>query len=101
MHGMVMDESLHVFPGGGVGEVFRLCQQEVFAVYHLGRCSANCFWLEVRCCIYGAFRVFGELSVRGLCHRPSHGGLLDQGIAEEVCAGLVCVAVVWPAFVLS
>ena len=25
MHGMVMDEALHVFPGGGVGELFRVC----------------------------------------------------------------------------
>ena len=34
------------------------------------------------------------------CHRPSHGGPLDQGIPEEVLGGLVCVAVGWPAFVL-
>ena len=25
MHGMVMDETLHVFPGGGVGELLRVC----------------------------------------------------------------------------
>ena len=25
MHGMVMDETLHVFPGGGVGEFLRVC----------------------------------------------------------------------------
>ena len=25
MHGMVMDETLHVFPGGWVGELFRVC----------------------------------------------------------------------------
>ena len=25
MHGMVMDETLHVFPGGRVGELFRVC----------------------------------------------------------------------------
>ena len=43
MHGMVMDETLHVFPGGGVGELFRVCQQEVFVVYHFRRCSADCF----------------------------------------------------------
>ena len=43
MHGMVMDETLHVFPGGGVRELFRVCQQGVFAVYHLGRCCADCF----------------------------------------------------------
>ena len=43
MHGMVMDETLHVFPGGGVGELFCVLKQEVFAVYHLGRCSADCF----------------------------------------------------------
>ena len=43
MHGMVTDETLHAFPGGGVGEFFRVCQQEVFAVYHLSCCSAECF----------------------------------------------------------
>ena len=43
MHGMVVDETLQVFPGGGVGELFRVCQQEAFAVYRLGRCSADCF----------------------------------------------------------
>ena len=42
MHGMVLDETLHVFPRGGVGELLRVRQQEVFAVYHLGRCSADC-----------------------------------------------------------
>ena len=42
-HGMVMDETLHVFPGGRVGELFGVCQQEVFAVYHSGCCSADCF----------------------------------------------------------
>ena len=25
MHGMVMDETLHGYPGGGVGEFFALC----------------------------------------------------------------------------
>ena len=25
MHGMVMDETLHVFPRGGVGELFCVC----------------------------------------------------------------------------
>ena len=25
MHGMVMDETPHVFPGGGVGELLRVC----------------------------------------------------------------------------
>ena len=50
MHGMVMDETLHVFPGGGVDELFNVCQQEVFAV-------------EVRCCLHWAFPVFGEVSV--------------------------------------
>ena len=25
MHGMVMDLTLHVFPGGGVGELLRVC----------------------------------------------------------------------------
>ena len=43
MHGMVIHERLHVTPGSGVGELFRVCQQEVFAVYHLGGCSADCF----------------------------------------------------------
>ena len=70
-------------------------------MYHFGRCSADCFYLEVRCCLHGAFLVFGELSVQGLCHHPSHGGFFDQGIAEEVFGGLVCVAVGWPSLVLS
>ena len=43
MHGLVTDERQHVFPGAGVGELLRVCQQEVFAVYHLGRCPADCF----------------------------------------------------------
>ena len=43
MHGMVMDGTLHVLPGGEVAELLRVCQQEVFAVYHFGRCSADCF----------------------------------------------------------
>ena len=43
MHGIVVQETQHVFAGGGVGELLRLCQQEVFAVYHLDRCSADCF----------------------------------------------------------
>ena len=43
MHGMVLDETLHVFPRGWVGELFPVCQQEVLAVYHLGPCSADCF----------------------------------------------------------
>ena len=25
MHGMVLDETLHAFPGGGVGELLRVC----------------------------------------------------------------------------
>ena len=63
MHGMVMDELQHVFPGDGVGELLRVCQQEAFAVYHLGRCSADCVWLEVGCCPHRDFLVFGEVSV--------------------------------------
>ena len=43
MHGMVINETQHVFPGGGVGELLRVCQQEALAVEHLGRCSADCF----------------------------------------------------------
>ena len=70
-------------------------------MYHLGRCSADCFQLEVRCCLHGAFRVFDEVSVQPLCHRPPHGGFFDQGIPEGVFGGLVCVAVGWPSFVLS
>ena len=70
-------------------------------MYHLGRCSADCFQLEVPCCLHVAFRVFAEVSVQGLCQRSSHSGFFDQGIPEEVFAGLVCVAVGWPAFVLS
>ena len=55
---------------------------------------------NVCCCLHGAFRVFGEVSVQGLCHCPSHGGFFDQGVPEEVFGGLVCVAVGWPSFVL-
>ena len=43
MHCMVMDEMQHVFPGGGGDELLRVCQQVVFAVYHLGPRSAECF----------------------------------------------------------
>ena len=100
MHGMVMDEKQHVFPGGGVVELLRVCQQEVFAVYYFGRCSTDCFQLVVRCCPHRVLRVFGEVSVLGLCHRPSHSSFLDQGIPEQVLGGLVRVAVGWPAFVL-
>ena len=40
--GMVKNETHHVFPGGGVGELLRVCQQEAFAVRHLGCCHAAC-----------------------------------------------------------
>ena len=43
MYGMVMDETQHVFLGGGVGESLRVCQQEAFAMCHLGRHSADRF----------------------------------------------------------
>ena len=43
MHIMVMDETQHVSPGDQVGEFLCVCQQEAFAVYHLGPCSADCF----------------------------------------------------------
>ena len=98
--GMVMVETQHVFPGGEVGELLRVCQQEAFAVYHLGRSSADCFQPEVRCCPRRVLCVFGEVLLQGPCHRPSHDGLLDQGIPEEVFGGLVRVAEGWPAFVL-
>ena len=42
MYGMAMDETQHVFPGSGVGDLLRVCQQEAFAVLHLGRCPADC-----------------------------------------------------------
>ena len=67
---------------------------------HLGRCPADCLQLEVRCCLHWVLCVFGEVSLQGLCHRPSDGGLLDQGIPEQVFGGLVCVPVARPAFVL-
>ena len=100
MHGMVMDETQHVLPGGGVGELLLVYSQEAPAGYHLGRCSADCLWLEVGCCPHPVPRIFGEVPLQGLCHRPSHGDLLDQGIPEEEFGGLLCVAVGWPAFVL-
>ena len=56
------------------------------------RCAAASMGLSV---------CYGEVSVQGLCHRPSHGGFFAQGIPEEVFGGLVCVAVGWPSFVLS
>ena len=43
LHSMIMDETQHVFSGGGVCELLPVCQQEAFAVYHLGRCSGDCF----------------------------------------------------------
>ena len=43
MGGMVIHETQLVFPGGGVGELLCLCHQEVFAVYHSGRRSADGF----------------------------------------------------------
>ena len=36
MYGMVMDQTHHVFPGSGVDELLPVCQQEPFAVRHLG-----------------------------------------------------------------
>ena len=54
----------------------------------------------MRCCPHRVLRVFGVVPLQGLCHRPSHSGLLDQGIPEEVFVGLVCVAVGRLAFVL-
>ena len=100
MHGMVRDETEHVFPGGGVGELPRVCQQEGLAVYHLGCCSANCLQLVVCYCPHPVLRVFGEVPLQGLCHGPSHSGLLYEGIPVEVFGGLVCLAVGWSAFVL-
>ena len=53
-----------------------------------------------RCCrLHWVLRVLGEVTLQGLCHCRSHGGLLDQGVPEEAVGGLVCVAVRWPAFV--
>ena len=43
MYGMVMYDTQHVFPGGGVGESFLLCQQEVFAMCHFGPRPADHF----------------------------------------------------------
>ena len=40
-HRMLMEETQHVFPCGGVGELLCVCQQEALAVYHLGRCSVE------------------------------------------------------------
>ena len=91
-----MDETQHVFPGGGVGQLFRVCQQEALAVYHFGRCSADPLYLEMRCCSHRVLCVFGEVPLQGLCHRPSHDGPLDQEISEEVLGGVMCVAVCQP-----
>ena len=62
MHGMAMDEKLHVFPGGGIGELPRCVNRRCLRCT-IWACSADCFKLEVRCCLHGAFRVFGEVSV--------------------------------------
>ena len=67
---------------------------------HLGRCPVDCLQLEVRCSLHWITCVFVEVSLQGLCHLPSHGDLLDQGIPQEAFSGLTCVAVGWPAFVL-
>ena len=42
MYGMQMGDTQHVFPGDGVGQLLRVCQQEAFAVHNLGCCSADC-----------------------------------------------------------
>ena len=56
---MVMDETHHVFPGGGVGELLCVCRQEACVMRHLNRCSADRFQLEVCRSFYRVFRVFG------------------------------------------
>ena len=59
MYGMVIDELHHVFPGNGVGELPRVCQQEAFAMCHLGRCPADRFQLEVCHCLLRFFCLLG------------------------------------------
>ena len=64
MHGMVMDETLRAFPGGGVGELPLLClnrrclrctiRAAALRTASSWRCAAAFHW---------AFRVFGEVSV--------------------------------------
>ena len=95
-----MDETQHVFPGSGVSELLRVCQREASAMRHWGRSHADFLKLEVRRRLHWVFRVLGEVSLQSLCHCPSQGGFLDQGIPEEMAGGLVCVAVRRPAFVL-
>ena len=58
-YGMVMDETHHVFPGGGVGELLHVCQQKAFAMCHLGRCPADRLQLEVSGCLHRVFCVLG------------------------------------------
>ena len=41
MYGMVMNETHHVFPGCGVDELLRVCQQGAFLMCHLSRCPAD------------------------------------------------------------
>ena len=38
------------------------------------------------------FGLLGKVPLQGLCHRPSHGGLLDHGAPEQVACGVVCLA---------
>ena len=59
MYGMVMDKLQHAFPGGGVGKLFRVCQQEAFAMCPLGRRPADRFWFEVCRCLHQVFCVLG------------------------------------------
>ena len=59
-----------MFSGGEVGELFRVCQQEALAGFHLGRRPADCLQLEVRCCPHRVLRAFGDVPLAGLCHCP-------------------------------
>ena len=79
---MVMDETKHVFPGGGVGEPLRVCQQETFAVCHLGCRPAHCLQLEVCRCFHWVLCMLDQVPVQGLRYCSSHGGFDVQGVSE-------------------
>ena len=59
MNGMVMDETHHLFPGCAFRGLLPVCQQEAFAMHHLGCCPADRFQLEVCCCLHRIFCVLG------------------------------------------
>ena len=69
-------------------------------MFHLGRRPADRFQFEACCRLHRVFGLLGYVPLYGLYHPPSHGGLLNQGVPDEVAGGLVFSAVEGPALVL-